>query len=235
MHLLEVEDLITGYGKTEIIHGISLHVKRDEIVTIIGPNGSGKSTFLKAVMGYLKSSQGKISFNGTDITHLRTIERTQMGIAFVPQLDNIFASLTVRENLEMGGYSLKKKDLKKRIDSIFEVFPILKERANITAGNLSGGQRQLVAMARALLIMPNLMLLDEPSAGLSPKVSTEVFDKIEEIAGMGTSMIIVEQDAEQSLAISHRGYVFAMGKSAFEGSAETILSHEKIREAYLGG
>ena len=169
MHLLEVEDLITGYGKTEIIHGISLHVKRDEIVTIIGPNGSGKSTFLKAVMGYLKFSQGKISFNGTDITHLRTIERTQMGIAFVPQLDNIFASLTVRENLEMGGYSLKKKDLKKRIDSIFEVFPILKERANITAGNLSGGQRQLVAMARALLIMPNLMLLDEPSAGLSPK------------------------------------------------------------------
>jgi ABC-type branched-subunit amino acid transport system ATPase component len=235
MHLLEVEDLITGYGKTEIIHGISLHVKRDEIVTIIGPNGSGKSTFLKAVMGYLKSSQGKISFNGTDITHLRTIERTQMGIAFVPQLDNIFASLTVRENLEMGGYSLKKKDLKNRMDSIFKVFPILKERANITAGNLSGGQRQLVAMARALLIMPNLMLLDEPSAGLSPKVSTEVFDKIEEIAGMGTSMIIVEQDAEQSLAISHRGYVFAMGKSAFEGSAETILSHEKIREAYLGG
>ena len=235
MHLLEVEDLVTGYGKTKIIHGISMHVKKDEIVTIIGPNGSGKSTFLKAIMGYLKSSQGKISFNGTDITHMRTIERTQMGIAFVPQLDNIFASLTVRENLEMGGYSLKKKDLKKQIDSIFEIFPILKERSNITAGNMSGGQRQLVAMARALLVMPKLMLLDEPSAGLSPKVSTEVFDKIEEIAAMGTSMIIVEQDAEQSLAISNRGYVFAMGKIAFEGSAETILSHEKIREAYLGG
>ncbi|MGD2016329.1 MAG: ATP-binding cassette domain-containing protein [Desulfobacterales bacterium] len=135
----------------------------------------------------------------------------------------------------MGGYSLKKKELKKQIDSIFRLFPILKERANITAGNMSGGQRQLVAMARALLVRPNLMLLDEPSAGLSPKVSTEVFDKIEEIAAMGTSMIIVEQDAEQSLSISNRGYVFAMGKTAFEGSAGTILSHEKIREAYLGG
>jgi ABC-type branched-subunit amino acid transport system ATPase component len=235
MNLLEVDNVFTGYGGTEIIHGISINVKKDEIVTIIGPNGSGKSTLLKAIMGYLRIYKGKISFDGKDITHLRTVERTRMGIAYVPQLENVFPSLTVQETLEMGGYALGKVEMKKGLDSMFELFSVLRDRKDMRVGTMSGGERQMLAMARGLMVRPTLMLLDEPSAGLSPKVSEQVFDKIREITATGTSMIIVEQDAEQSLGISNRGYVLAMGETAFEGPAEKILKHEKIREAYLGG
>lgn len=236
MDLLKIDNLFTGYGGTEILHGISMHVEKDEIVTIIGPNGSGKSTLLKAVMGYLKLYQGSLSFNGTDITQTRTVERARMGIAYVPQLENVFPSLTIQETLEMGGYALNKRDMKKALETMFQLFPVLSEKRNMKVATMSGGQRQMLAMGRALMVNPTLMLLDEPSAGLSPKVSEQVFDKIMEIAATeGTAMIIVEQDAEQSLAISSRGYVFAMGEVAFEGPATHILSHEKIREAYLGG
>ncbi|MBW2057630.1 MAG: ABC transporter ATP-binding protein [Deltaproteobacteria bacterium] len=233
--LLEVDDLFTGYGRTEIIHGVSIKVRREEIVTIIGPNGSGKSTLLKAIMGYLRIYKGSINFNGRDIGGLRTVERTRMGIAYVPQLENVFPSLTVQETLEMGGYALAKREMQEGLDSMFGLFPVLRDRRNTRVATMSGGQRQMLAMARALMVKPTLILLDEPSAGLSPKVSEQVFEKIKEIAATGTSMIIVEQDAEQSLAISNRGYVLAMGETAFEGPAGTILTHEKIREAYLGG
>jgi len=235
MDLLEVDNVFTGYGGTEIIHGISMKVKKDEIVTIIGPNGSGKSTLLKAIMGYLKIYKGKITFDAKPITHLRTVERTRMGMAYVPQLENVFPSLTVQETLEIGGYALGKGKMRKEIESMYELFPVLRDKKNMKVGTMSGGERQMVAMARALMVRPILLLLDEPSAGLSPKVSEEVFEKIKEIAATGTSMIIVEQDAEQSLSISNRGYVLTMGETAFEGPAETILKHEKIREAYLGG
>lgn len=235
MDLLEVDTLHTGYGATVIIHGISIHVQQNEIVTIIGPNGSGKSTLLKAIMGYLKIYDGRIHFKEKDITSLRTVDRTRMGMAYIPQLENVFPSLTVEETLEMGGYRLGKKELKKEVNSMFGLFPVLGDKRNMKVATMSGGQRQMLAMARALMVRPTLILLDEPSAGLSPKISEQVFEKISEIAATGTSMIIVEQDAEQSLAISDRGYVLAMGEVAFEGSAETILKHEKIREAYLGG
>ena len=235
MDLLEVDTLHTGYGATVIIHGISIHVQQNEIVTIIGPNGSGKSTLLKAIMGYLKIYDGRIHFKEKDITSLRTVDRTRMGMAYIPQLENVFPSLTVEETLEMGGYRLGKKELKKEVNSMFDLFPVLGDKRNMKVATMSGGQRQMLAMARALMVRPTLILLDEPSAGLSPKISEQVFEKISEIAATGTSMIIVEQDAEQSLAISDRGYVLAMGEVAFEGSAETILKHEKIREAYLGG
>jgi len=235
VNLLEVDTLHTGYGATEIIHGISVHVEQNEIVTIIGPNGSGKSTLLKAIMGYLKIYDGRIRFKEKDVTSLRTVDRTRLGMAYIPQLENVFPSLTVEETLEMGGYRLGKKELKKEVNSMFDLFPILRDKKNMKVATMSGGQRQMLAMARALMVRPTLILLDEPSAGLSPKISEQVFEKISEIAATGTSMVIVEQDAEQSLAISSRGYVLAMGETAFEGSAETILTHEKIREAYLGG
>lgn len=235
MELLEVDSVFTGYGRTEIIHGITIHVKQDEIVTIIGPNGSGKSTLLKAIMGYLRIYKGRISFGAQDITNIRTVERTRMGLAYVPQLENVFPTLTTQETLEMGGYALGKRETRQGLDSMYELFPILRDKRKMKVATMSGGERQMVAMARALMVRPTLILLDEPSAGLSPKVSEEVFDKIREIAAKGTSMIIVEQDAEQSLAISNRGYVLAMGETAFEGPADAILKHEKIREAYLGG
>jgi branched-chain amino acid transport system ATP-binding protein len=233
--LLEVDGLFTGYGRTEIIHGVSINVRREEIVTIIGPNGSGKSTLLKAIMGYLRIYKGNIRFSGKDIKSLRTVERTRMGIAYVPQLENVFPSLSVQETLEMGGYALAKREMQEGLDAMFELFPVLRDKRNTMVATMSGGQRQMLAMARALMVKPTLILLDEPSAGLSPKVSEQVFEKIKEIAATGASMIIVEQDAEQSLSISKRGYVLAMGETAFEGRAETILTHEKIREAYLGG
>ena len=235
MDLLKVDTLHTGYGATEILHGISIYVEQNEIVTIIGPNGSGKSTLLKAIMGYLKIFDGRIHFKEKDITSLRTVERTRLGMAYIPQLENVFPSLTVQETLEMGGYSLGKQEMKKEVDSMFDLFPVLRDKRSMKVATMSGGQRQMLAMARALMVRPTLILLDEPSAGLSPKMSEQVFEKISELATTGTSMIIVEQDAEQSLAISGRGYVLAMGEKAFEGSAETILKHEKIREAYLGG
>ena len=235
MDLLEIDNVFTGYGNTEIIHGISMNVKKDEIVTIIGPNGSGKSTLLKAIMGYLQIYRGKIIFDMNAITHLRTVERTRMGMAYVPQLENVFPSLTVQETLEMGGYALGKRKMKEGMESMYELFPVLWDKKNMKAATMSGGERQMLAMARALMVKPIFIILDEPSAGLSPKVSEDVFKRIREIAASGTSMIIVEQDAEQSLSISNRGYVLAMGETAFEGPAETILKHEKIREAYLGG
>ena len=235
MKLLDVDKVFSGYGASEILHGISVQVNEDEIVTIIGPNGSGKSTLLKTIMGYLIPTQGQVSFEGRNVTHLRPDLKVRHGISYVPQLDNIFPSLTVRENLEMGGYFLPKEKLIDQLEIIYGLFPFLAKRLNQKTGTLSGGERQMVAMGSALMVNPKLILLDEPSAGLAPAAALSLFDKISEINAAGTAILIVEQNAYESLEISQRGYVLAMGKNEFEDNAANILNNPQIKKAYLGG
>ena len=235
MKILEVKDVYSGYGDTEVLHGVSIHLNEGEVITIIGPNGAGKSTLLKTIMGYLTPTQGKVLFRDEDVTKLRPDEKVRKGIGYVPQLENVFASLSVEENLEMGGYIEDKRQVVERIEAAYGLFPVLRERRGQRVRTMSGGQRQMLAMARALMTEPSLLLLDEPSAGLSPKVSATVFDRIKEIHQRGKAIIIVEQDAYQSLGISNRGYVLAMGQNEYEDEAHKILDSRKIREAYLGG
>lgn len=235
MKILQVKDVYSGYGDTEVLHGISIYLNEGEIITIIGPNGAGKSTLLKTIMGYLPPNRGKILFRDEEVTKVSPDEKVRKGIGYVPQLENVFPSLTVEENLEMGGYIEDKKRVIERIEEAYELFPVLKERRGQKVRNMSGGQRQMLAMARALMTEPSLLLLDEPSAGLSPKVSATVFERIKEIHQKGKAIVIVEQDAYQSLGISNRGYVLSMGQNEYEGEAHRILDSRKIREAYLGG
>jgi ABC-type branched-subunit amino acid transport system ATPase component len=235
MPLLEVHDAISGYGSTDVLHGVSISVERDEIVTIIGPNGAGKSTLFKTIMGYLIPRSGKIVFSEEDVTQLKPNQKVEKGIAYVPQLDNTFASLTIRENLEMGGFSKDRQTLQQGIELAYSTFPILSDRRNQRARTLSGGQRQMLAMSMALMTDPDLLLLDEPSAGLSPKVADEVFNQIMNLHQKGIGILIIEQDAYRSLSISNRGYVLAMGQNHFDGTADTILNDPHIKEAFLGG
>lgn len=236
MKILEVNRLFAGYGKSEILHGVSMYLQKEEAIAIIGPNGAGKSTLVKAIMGYLPIFKGEICWMGDEITHLKPHEKVKRGFAYVPQLGNVFPSLSVRENLEMGGFIESKEEIKKGMENAFHLFPFLAERLNQKAGTLSGGQRQMLAMARALMTDPELLMLDEPSAGLSPKVSEEVFATISAIhKKLGRAIVMIEQDAYQSLSISDRGYVLVMGQNEFEDEADKILSNAKIREAYLGG
>lgn len=235
MKILQVKDVYSGYGDTEVLHGISIYLNEGEIITIIGPNGAGKSTLLKTIMGYLPPNRGKILFRDEEVTNVTPDEKVRKGIGYVPQLENVFPSLTVEENLEMGGYIEDKRRVIERIEEAYQLFPVLKERRGQRVRNMSGGQRQMLAMARALMTEPSLLLLDEPSAGLSPKVSATVFERIKEIHQKGKAIIIVEQDAYQSLGISNRGYVLSMGQNEYEGEARKILDSRKIREAYLGG
>jgi ABC-type branched-subunit amino acid transport system ATPase component len=235
MSLLEVSNVVSGYGSTDVLHGVSVNVDQNEIVTIIGPNGAGKSTLFKTIMGYLIPSTGNISFLGEDVTKLEPNKKVERGLAYVPQLENIFPSLTIRENLEMGGYSKDIEAIKKGIERAYGAFPILKDRRNQRARTLSGGQRQMLALSMALMTQPALLLLDEPSAGLAPKVAEEVFNQINILHKEGIGIMIIEQDAHRSLSISDRGYVLTMGQNHFDGSADKILGDEQIREAFLGG
>ena len=235
MTLLKVSNIVSGYGSTEVLHGISMYVDQGEIVTIIGPNGAGKSTLFKTIMGYLIPSAGDILFSGEEVTILEPNKKVERGMAYVPQLENVFPSLTVQENLEMGGFAKDSKEVKRGIEHAYSVFPILKEKRNKRGRTLSGGERQMLGMARALMTDPKLILLDEPSAGLAPKVTEAVFDQIMNLQKEGVTIIIIEQDAYRSLSISHRGYVLAMGQNQFDDSADKILNNEQIREAYLGG
>lgn len=234
MALIEVENIYAGYDGTEVLHGISIHVDDHEVVTIIGPNGAGKSTLLKAIMGYVVPDTGRIRFNGEDITPLRPDQRVDHGLAYVPQLENVFPSLTVEENLKMGGYLVGRERLKEKIEELYTRFPRLAERKNQRVRTMSGGERQMLALARALMTDPRLLLLDEPSAALSPRMAGEVFDKVVEIHEQGKVVIIVEQEAQRSLEVSDRCYVLVDGRNAFEDRAEKILDDEKIRDAYLG-
>lgn len=235
MRLLNVVGLQCGYGRDEVIHGVDFAVDGSEIVTVLGPNGCGKTTFVKAVLGYLRLSRGSITFNGKDITALRATERSALGMGYVPQLLNVFKPLTVMENLEMGGYRLTRRERERGLGRVLEIFPILRERSDQRAVTLSGGERQLLAMGRALMVEPELLFLDEPSAGLAPRRASEVFEHVQRVATLGTSIVIVEQDVHRALAISERGYVFVSGRVEFEGSAQSITQDERIRAAYLGG
>jgi ABC-type branched-subunit amino acid transport system ATPase component len=233
--LLTVGQLRCGYGSNEIIHGIDFAVRQGEVVTILGPNGCGKTTFVKAILGYVRVSQGNIHFGESDITGLAPNERAALGIGYVPQLSNVFKPLTVRENLEMGGHQLGSVALCAAIGRLFDLFPILKSRSQQRASTLSGGERQVLAMARAMMVSPTLLFLDEPSAGLSPRRADEVFDQIRMITELGTAAVIIEQDAKRALSVSSRACVFVTGEVAFEGSSADVLGDERIRTAYLGG
>ena len=226
--------MVTGYGDAEIIHGVSMDVHEEEVVTIIGPNGAGKSTFMKAVFGLLDCWDGTVTFDDRTITGLRPDEVTRTGMCYVPQTDNVFPSLTVRENLEMGAYILDEVP-EEAVQEVYDRFPILHERRNQRAGTMSGGQRQMLAMGRGLMVDPALMLVDEPSAGLAPDLVDEVFAKITDINDGGTAIMMVEQNARQALRNSDRGYVLEMGENRFEGTGEELLDDDDVAELYLGG
>src|SRR5699024_1252947 len=228
--LLQVRSIYAGYGDTEILHDVDLSVRDGELTTIIGPNGAGKSTLLKSIMGYLIPTSGSVHCKGEDVTRLRPHERVAKSIAFVPQLANVFPSLSTEENLVMGGYTLSKQQTRERIEVQYERFPRLAERRKQRVHTMSGGERQMLALARALMTEPQLLLLDEPSAALSPRIAEEVFAKVKEINQQGRTVLIVEQNADRSLAISDRGVVLADGRNAFEGEARHILHDEKIRD-----
>lgn len=234
MSILTAEDIVAGYGAADILHGIHIRVEENQIVSIIGPNGAGKSTLLKAIFGILKLRQGSVNFMGEAITGLAPDRVVQKGISYVPQVDNVFPSLTVQENLEMGAFT-RNDDYTKRMGEIFELFPVLKERSDQKAGQLSGGQRQMVAMGRALMLDPKLLLLDEPSAGLAPRLVSMIFDKITEINQTGVAMIIVEQNAREALKMADHGYVLSMGKNVLDDKGRALLENDEVGRLYLGG
>ena len=232
--ILEVNGVAAGYVKgLNILQGIDLVVTEGEIVSIIGPNGAGKSTLLKAIMGLIKVSAGRYYLNGTEKTSLPTHKIVEEGVGYVPQVANIFPSLTIQENLEIGGWILK-RNTHAAIVNIYDKFPLLQERKGDRAGNLSGGQRQLLALARALVTSPSILLLDEPSAGLSPVAITEVFNTIKDINESGVSILLVEQNAKRALNFSDRGYVLDQGRNAYQGTGEELLNDPRVVDLYLG-
>ncbi|WP_049927152.1 ABC transporter ATP-binding protein [Halopiger goleimassiliensis] len=234
MAILEARDVETGYEDAKIIHGVDVDVYADELVTLIGPNGAGKSTLLKALFGMIECWDGTVVFNGEDITNLEPHRVTRKGICYVPQVDNIFPSLTVYENLRMGAYILDDVP-EAALHDVYDRFPVLEERKNQVAGTLSGGQRQMLAMGRGLMVDPDLLFIDEPSAGLAPELVDDVFEKIVEIRDDGTAVLFVEQNARKALQVSDRGYVLEMGRNQFEGTGDELLENEQVEELYLGG
>ena len=233
---LEATDIYAGYGKIEVLHGASIRAAAGEIICIIGPNGSGKSTLLKTVFGLIKPTRGAVSFNGKDITRLDPEQKVPLGIAFIPQGRNVFPSLTVRENLEMGGTVLNsEKAVRLAIEEAVEAYPLLKKKIRERAGNLSGGEKQILSLARADMVKPGLILMDEPSIGLSPKMIDEVYLKIVEINRRGTTFAIVEQNARKALSIAHRGYVLDLGQTRLEDTGAGLLDNEEVKKLYLGG
>lgn len=234
MSFLIGENMTGGYGAADILHDCTIAVDLGEIVVIVGPNGAGKSTAMKAVFGMLDLRQGSVRLDGDDITRLSPQARVRRGMGFVPQTQNIFTSMTVRENLEMGAY-LRDDDYSGTMAQIFELFPILKEKNRQIAGELSGGQRQQVAVARALMMQPRVLMLDEPTAGVSPIVMDELFDRILEIRDSGIAVLMVEQNAAQALAIADRGYVLVTGENRFSDSGKALLEDPEVRRSFLGG
>jgi neutral amino acid transport system ATP-binding protein len=232
--ILEVDGLEAGYGEVTILHGVSLRVPRGSIVSVIGPNGAGKSTLLKALYGIVRPHGGTVRFETRDVTGLPAHELTGLGLNYVPQLANVFPNMSVRENLEVGASLLGRKR-RAAIDRVLEAFPLLAERRRQRAATLSGGQRKLLALGRALVTDPQLLLLDEPSAGLAPQAVDDVFGTIKRINESGVSLVIVEQNARRSLALSELGYVLDMGRNRYEGPGEQLLHDPKIAELYLGG
>ena len=232
--LLSTEGLVAGYvPEVDILSGVDLTVNEGEIVTVIGPNGAGKSTLIKSIFGLLAPRSGKVVLRGEELTGLAPHSITRRGMSYVPQLDNVFQSLTVEENLEMG--ALEMGSAKERMEVMYEVFPRLGERRTQDEGTMSGGERQMLAMGRALMPEPNVLLLDEPSAGLAPAFVEAIFEKVEEINKAGVTIVMVEQNARRALNMSDRGYVLDLGTNRFEGAGKELLADPKVAELYLGG
>ena len=223
-----------GYGGADILKGCTISVESGEIVVIVGPNGAGKSTAMKAMFGMLDLRAGSVLLNGEDITSLPPQHRVQRGMGFVPQTQNVFTSMTVQENLEMGGF-IRGDDFSDTIEEIYNLFPVLREKRAQPAGELSGGQRQQVAVGRALMTQPKVLMLDEPTAGVSPIVMDELFDRIIDVARTGIAILMVEQNAKQALAIADRGYVLVQGENRYTDSGAALLANPDVRRAFLGG
>jgi len=234
MIILKTEDITAGYTEVDILHDVGIKVKSGEIVSVIGPNGAGKSTLLKTIFGILKPRQGSVTLKDEDITGLKPDKIVRKGISYVPQVENVFPSMTIQENLEMGAF-IRDDDYSQRLDEVYDLFTVLRERKKQKVGHLSGGQRQMVAMGRALMLDPQVLLLDEPSAGLSPVLVSDIFEKIMEINATGVAMIIVEQNAREALKMAHHGYVLAMGRNVLDDKGEALLANEEVGRLYLGG
>ena len=233
MALLEAKRITAGYGETEILHRVFVKVNQGEIVSIVGPNGAGKSTLLKTILGLLKPREGKVILEAEDITGLDPDRIVRKGICYVPQTDNVFASLTVEENLEMGAF-IRKDNYQNRIQEIYTIFPDIEERRKDRAGKLSGGQRQMVAIGRALMLEPKIILLDEPSASLAPKLVRLIFQKITEINRSGVGILMVEQNIREALRIADQAYVLAMGRNRFHDTGQALLNNQEVGKLYLG-
>ncbi|WP_185982748.1 ABC transporter ATP-binding protein [Aureimonas mangrovi] len=234
MSILKLDKVVAGYGGTSILKGVDLSLEAGEIGVIVGPNGAGKSTTLKAMFGLLKVTSGSIVFDGHDITNRPAEKLAKLGMAFVPQEANVFKTMSVHENLEMGAY-VRRDDFSGLLSRVYDIFPPLKDKRNQPAGELSGGQRQMVAVGRALMIDPKLILLDEPTAGLSPLFMSEIFDRILAVNATGVTVAMVEQNAKQALGIAHKGFVLAGGTNRFTDTGEALLADPEVARSFLGG
>ena len=234
MKFLNGQNMTGGYGGADILHDCTIGVDQGEIAVIVGPNGAGKSTAMKAVFGMLNISQGSVHLDGEDISQLSPQDRVAQGMSFVPQNQNVFTSMSVEENLEMGSFT-RRDDFTETMEQVFELFPILKEKRRQAAGELSGGQRQQVAVGRALMTQPKVLILDEPTAGVSPIVMDELFDRVIEVAKSGIAILMVEQNARQALSIADRGYVLVQGRNRYTDTGAALMANPEVRRAFLGG
>ena len=234
MSYLVGHDMTGGYGGADILHSCNVSVERGQIAVVVGPNGAGKSTAMKAMFGMLNLREGAVTLNGEDITGLKPQERVLKGMGFVPQNNNVFTGMTVEENLEMGAF-IRRDDISQTMEQVFSLFPILAEKRRQPAGELSGGQRQQVAVGRALMTKPDVLMLDEPTAGVSPIVMDELFDRIIEVAKTGIAVLMVEQNARQALEIADQGFVLVQGRNAYTDSGKALLANPEVRKAFLGG
>ncbi len=234
MKFLNGQNMTGGYGGADILHDCTIGVDQGEIAVIVGPNGAGKSTAMKAVFGMLNISQGSVHLDGEDISQLSPQDRVAQGMSFVPQNQNVFTTMSVEENLEMGAFT-RRDDFSETMEQVFDLFPILKEKRRQAAGELSGGQRQQVAVGRALMTQPKVLMLDEPTAGVSPIVMDELFDRVIEVAKSGIAILMVEQNARQALSIADRGYVLVQGRNRYADTGAALMANPEVRRAFLGG